>query len=418
MPKMGMNEKISNISIKWEMGAAPFFAEFLLRFVYREDKNCPTMGVGIRRRKVFLSYNKEWVDKITDKECEGVLVHEIMHLIHRFQARQEDRDHKIFNVAQDACINKTVLETSINGNPLVLPEEGVRIEQISGMGYKGEVISEPIYDFLYERADKIYIAQPGEGGGKGSGSQGDNDNDPSKGKEILSTIDDHSGLNKKDGKGAKEATELDDLEKEVVQEIINSARLRQWGNVSGNIVGEIKELIKTREIPWRRKLSMYLSKYVYDPGNIYENTWSRRNRRELPLPGIRKKSKKIVVTVDTSGSIGDDDIKAFFGQIEKIVKDYSQMTLIQWDTAVKNVSQYRKGDWRKIKVHGRGGTDVQDLYNHVHEKMKNTSILVNFTDGYFNWDIDHYGIPTIWVFNGEFEGSTFGRKINIIDNDR
>jgi predicted metal-dependent peptidase len=409
MPKSGMHDKIANICVKWEMGAAPFFAEFLLRFVYKEDENCPTIGVGVRKRKVLLTYNKEFIDKITEEECEGVLVHEVMHLLHKYHARRDDRVHELFNIAQDACINETVLETSINGKRLTLPKDGVRFSHITKMGYNGELISEPIYDFLYDKADKIKVSIIGHG-----------ESDDSDGKQKLNTIDDHSKLEpeRKTGDSTKNGSNVDELEDEVIKEIVNNAKVRNWGNISGNTISEIKELIKAKTVPWRQKLSMYLSKYVYDPGNIYENTWSKRNRRELPLPGIRKKSKKIVISIDTSGSITNDYIQMFFGQIEKIIKDYSQVTLVQWDTKVQDVSKYNKGDWRKIKVHGRGGTDVQDLYNYIKGKLKNTSILVNFTDGFFNWEIEHYNIPTIWAIIGAGGIEIpFGKKVDIIADE-
>jgi predicted metal-dependent peptidase len=227
------------------------------------------------------------------------------------------------------------------------------------------------------------------------------------GKTVLQTTDDHSKHRK-----------LTEIEKAVIQETINNAKTRSWGSISGNMQDEIKGLIKTKKIPWQRKLAMLMSKYVNEPGSIYENTWSKRNRRSLPLPGIRKLSKKIVVTVDTSGSIGQDDLMKFFGQIEKIIKDYSVMTLIQWDTEVQKVEQYKKGAWKSIEIRGRGGTDPQALYNLLHEDFKYLSVVVNFTDTWFSWDFDHYGIPTIWavVNNPSFE-APFGKQVMIEAED-
>ena len=395
------------------------------------------MAVGLRDRSFVLYYNKEFLEKLSMRHLRGVLLHEIMHIIHLSGDRMGTRDHGLSNIAQDVAINDMVEQTSIGSERLKLPRYVCKMKQISKMGYRGEAIFEPIYDFLYEKADKIIIVIPNasgtgecpncggtgvdpEGGDKDSSDEGKNGKGDcpvcggtghgkgTDGKETMSTTDNHS-----------EQRPLKESEKAILEDIINNARSRSWGSVSGNTQQQIEELIKTKEIPWRKKLAMMLSRYVHEPGAIYENTWARRNRRSLPLPGIRKMSKKVVVSVDTSGSIADYDLKIFFGQVEKIIKDYSCMTLIQWDVKVQRVEQYRKGDWKKIQIRGRGGTDVQDLYDYVNTNMKKTSVIINFTDGYFSELKNMYGIPTIWaIVNNDNFTAAKGKVIYIKDNDR
>jgi predicted metal-dependent peptidase len=453
MPKNVMPEKISNICVRWQDGSTcPFFAEFLLRFRYREDKACSTVGIAFNKHsKLELVYNSEFLDKLTPTEVEAVCVHEIMHVLHKFDDRLGTRFFDLFNVAQDACVNKIVNETIIGNRQLQIPKGGVDFAEIQKMGYKGEAISEPVYDFLEKKAEKIYIVSTGADGQQGEGDntcpncggsgKADNDSDGNgqgegdgksgskkgksgqgdgkeqkecpvcggsgklHGKKILRTTDDHTQRKEK----------LTEIEKAIIEDVINNARTRSWGTMSGNMQSTITELIKTKRIPWQQKLAMIMSRYVHQSGNVYENTWSRRNRRSLPLPGIRKMSKKIVVTVDTSGSVSDYDIKMFFGQIEKIVKDFSQMTLIQWDTIVQGVELYKKGAWKKIKVKGRGGTDPQKLYDLLNRDYSDVSAVVNFTDSFFDWGFKYYGINTIWaVINNPNFKAPFGQTI-IID---
>lgn len=406
MIKRNMPERISRISIDWQ-SSAPFLAEFLLRFKYTNRPEVGTMGVSVKDNRIELSYSEDFIDKLSRDELEGVLFHEILHVLNKFHDRLGSRDHKIFNVAQDACINETVVSTSIKGKSLKIPG-GVRMKALRDDGYEGEEISEAVYDFLYERADKYYFTQPGQSGEgddeqDGSGESGGDGKEDS-GKKQLSTTDNHSGHKV-----------LSEVEKAALDEIVNNARTKSWGNISGNSVSTIKDLIAVKKIPWRKKLAMVLSKYVDEPGNIYESTWSKRNRRQLPLPGIRKKSKKLVVSVDTSGSVSDKDISMFFGQIEKLVKDYAALTIIEWDTKVRSTYKYQKGAWKKIKVKGRGGTDPQDLYDYVKKNLKKTSLLVNFTDGYFNWEFNHYGIPTVWAIVNNESKPKFGKVVYVIE---
>lgn len=452
--KNKMPEMIAHTCIKWQVDS-PFFAEFLLRFAYTEDKNCPTAAIGFNRltHKLRFIYNPDYLEKQSRAGIEGLCVHEIMHVLHKYGDRVGDRDNDIFNIAQDACINETIRDTTIAGKKLELPGDGgVVLDDIrEKIGYKGLAISELVYDALYEKADKMTIVSTGAGGegqegegncpacggtgedrsdkteGSGSGDgeeekdgEGSGSGEGKEGKDhkdcpvcggtgnvdgdkiIFKTTDDHTRGNKK----------MSDIEKAVVEDIVNNARTRSWGSVSGNMQGTVKSLIKTKRIPWQQKLSKIMSKYVNEPGSIYENSWSKRNRRGLPLPGLRKLSKKILVTVDTSGSVSDADVKMFFGQIEKIVKDYSTMTLIQWDTSVKSTMIYKKGGWKKIKISGRGGTDAQDLYDHLHKFHKNVSIVINFTDAYFNWSFNNYNIPSVWaVINNDDFVAPFGKTV-------
>lgn len=414
----GMHEAIANVSIDWQ-SSAPYLAEYLLRFKYDNRPEVGTMGVAVTDNRIQLSYNPEFVDKLTRPELEGVLFHEILHVLHKFHDRLGSRQHDIFNVAQDACINEIVAKTNIGGKTLMLPEGGVRMKPIYDDGYEGEEISEAVYDFLYEHADKITIEMPGmpQDGDGGSGDPNEKGSSQSRGKGKLPEKD-------SDGKRILRTTDnhedhraLTEVEKAAIEEIVNNARTRSFGTMSGNATSAIKELTQAKKIPWRKKLAMLLSRYVNEPGSIYENTWSKRNRRGLPLPGIRKQSKKLVISIDTSGSVSDKDLSLFFGQIEKLVKDYSALTIIEWDTKVHRAYKYNKGDWKKIKPHGRGGTVIDDLYQYVNTNYKNTSLLINFTDGYFGWDFENFGIPTVWALVNNNMKPPFGKVVYVTDKE-
>jgi len=422
-----MHEKISDICIRWQSDC-PFFAEFLLRFKYKPMPEIGTAGVSIHNGRIHLAYAPDFIEKLSSLQLEGTLVHEIMHILNKFHERVGDRHIFAFNVAQDACINETVVTSTIGGRQLELFKGVVTMEQMKEMGYKGESISEPVYDFIMSKAEQISINSKGAGaGGNGKeendstcpdcGGTGMKDNKtcPSCGgtgskdkkKKQLNTTDNHGQMNKR----------LSEMDKQVIEETVNHAKSRSWGSMSGNLKSKCEDLIKTKRIPWKQKLRMCLSRYVNSPGNIQRNSWAKRNRRNLPLPGIKKLSNKVLVSVDTSGSIDDDDLQKFFGQIEKIVKDFTNLIVIEWDTKVQRHYTYNKGDWKKIEVQGRGGTDCQDLYDYVYNNLRKYAvILVNFTDGYFDLGINHYNIPTVWavVNNNNFKPG-FGQIILIED---
>ena len=391
-----MNEKITDVCIRWQSDS-PFFAEFLLRFKYIEDPKAETCAVCVRNGRIHLKYAPEFIEKLKPIELEAVMMHEIMHILNRFFERLGDRNLEIFNIAQDAVINETIETSTIGGRTLVLPC-GVKMKEIKEMGYKGESISEPVYDFMYSKANIITIKSNGGGGYDAFDKDG---------KKIFSTTDNHEKMS---------SDRLTEMDKQTIEEVINHAKSRSWGTISGNLKSKCEQLLKGKEIPWREKLRTYLSRYVNEPGNIQISSWSKRNRRNLPFPGVKRLANKVILSMDTSMSISNKDIEKFFYQIEKIVKDFSNLIIIEWDTKVQRHYTYHKGDWKKIEVTGRGGTDCQDLYDYVKKNLKEFALmLVNFTDGCFDLRINNYNIPTIWaVVNNKDFKPNFG-KVVIID---
>jgi predicted metal-dependent peptidase len=201
-----------------------------------------------------------------------------------------------------------------------------------------------------------------------------------------SKIDDHSSIEQND-----------ELTEATIREIIETGKIRGWGNISGEAIEKLEELTKPSKISWKQILRRYLTAAIHDVGNIYENSWAKRNRRQLPLPGIKKLNNRVIIGIDTSGSIGKREFQVFFTEVERIVKDTSNIILLQWDTEIKDVKMgYKKGDWRKIAIKGRGGTDVQKTFDWMVENKYTTYPLIMFTDGYFDHNFDTHAVKVVW----------------------
>lgn len=368
---------------------------------------------------------------LTFKELEGVLVHEIMHLIRAHGERALD-DHYVWNISGDMLINNDIETMTINDQKLQLPKGAVYLKQALDDGYAGHEVTEPLYYWLLDKRDEYKnkmqdLVQDGQGQRQsqcnhcnGTGEDPNNPGEkcpacggtgkkPSFGEGMFdaiygSKIDDHSVME-----------ESDSLAEQAIKDVIDQAKVRGWGNTKGNGVSNLDELCRGPKIPWKQMLRKYITAEVYMPGHIYENTWSRRNRRSLPLPGTRKLSNKIIIGVDTSGSISNHELGIFFTEVENIVKDVGQLVIVQWDTEVQSVQkEYKKGDWKKIKIAGRGGTHVQCIFDWMQENKMTKYPLVNFTDGWFSYDFENHGVKTIWcVTNGNRTEVPHGKNIHI-----
>jgi predicted metal-dependent peptidase len=86
-----------------------------------------------------------------------------------------------------------------------------------------------------------------------------------------------------------------------------------------------------------------------------------------------------LVAVDTSGSVNEGELKEFFHEVHHMHKTGSDVTVVQCDAAISDVSPYNPKN--EIKLHGRGGTDFQPVIDYYNEHQHKFTCLVYFTDG-------------------------------------
>lgn len=456
--------RIEEISLKW-LRDAPFFAEFLLKFNYFITEGVPTMGVNARKGFINLYINDQFmngggqmpkIDKVSgkpifktddngnvifnsngdpeiemedwkglsDDELEGVLIHEIMHLIHQHHERVRE-DAYIWNIAGDMLINNDISTMKIGRRKIILPDGAVYFKLAQEEGYKGEPVTEPLYEWLLDKRKQYQNMMSDLVGNQDQDSNqkckecgGDGKEKDEQGNETGNSCPNCGGSGKEEStqkRSGKKNTGLfdaiygskidyhdvmadnDGLSESTIKEIIDTAKMKGYGLISGNMQQTLDRLTTPSKTSWKQILRKHLSAVINSPGPFQESCWARRNRRGLPLPGIKKLDSKIVVAIDTSGSIRTAELTQFFTEIEKIVKDISQIVMIQCDAEIQSVYwQYKKGDFKKIKILGRGGTVVQPVFNWMFDNKMEKYPLVYFTDGDFSYDFDTKGIHVYW----------------------
>ncbi len=103
------------------------------------------------------------------------------------------------------------------------------------------------------------------------------------------------------------------------------------------------------------------------------------------MKGIsRHAASEVCVVIDTSGSISRHELEQFFGEIEAIAK-HAKINVLQWDYDFQGYGKYRKGEWKNIEIHGRGGTRMDAAIDWIDEQGLNPDLVVLLTDGYTGW---------------------------------
>jgi len=164
----------------------------------------------------------------------------------------------------------------------------------------------------------------------------------------------------------------------------------------------------TPEVDWKEVMSDFVQTHTRGKD---EYTWSKFDRKRLAdgyyLPStISESVGEIVVSVDTSGSIGTKELAEFATELSELCNlcTPDRVRVLWWDTQIHG-EQIFEGNYDSIanmlKPEGGGGTRVGCVPEYINKNGINADCMIVFTDGYvesdINWSID---IPTLWIVKG------------------
>ena len=319
---------------------SPYYGLFLLNLDKKiTSENNPTLCVGRKGINVELRVNPDFWDSLTDDEALGVLTHEILHICfghitESFNFPQHERG----NIAADL---------EVNGYIPILPKGGLHATDYGWEDKKG---SHWYYDHLPDMPDN-----PNGPGGNGNGN-----GDPTNGN---GNDQNSQGKGPRNHDSWKEFGDLSDAEKQLVEAQINNAMVRTadqveklQGSVPGELAGKIEKLREKKPsvFNWKAYFRRALG-FIYDV-----NVKKSRKKESTRFPGSaglrHKKKTKILVMVDTSGSVSDRELNEFFGEINYIYKAGAAIDIAEVDAKLNRVYEYT-GKWDGT-ISGRGGKVV------------------------------------------------------------
>ena len=368
----------------------PFYGLFLLGLSKVIDKSVETACVRKRGINCELVINPEYWETQDDIQQLNLIQHEVYHIVfqHMFMT-PFFKNHEVLNVAADCEVNSYLQNLD---NTWIIP---------SMFNAEPKLGTKTYYDIIMSQTPP----PPPQRGGNGNGSNG-----------LPNTKDDHSSW-------GKEFQECSDAEKQLIQNQINSqikTAAEQTIKMRGTIPAEMQAIVdelfkpKPRVFDWKAYFRRML-------GSIYDiNIKKTRRKESIRFPGAagikHKKKVSILVAVDTSGSVNDEELKDFFSEITYIYKAGARITILECDAAISANYEYT-GKWTG-KVHSRGGTDFQPVIDYYRKNMKDYAALVYFTDGECSIP-NNVPRDTIWVITsaGDHSKKYPGRTLFIPKNN-
>ena len=339
-----------------------------------------------------LLYDIDLVEKTDDANILKVLEHEGGHLLNKHIPRllrlvtdeQNERMKglkiKIWNIAADCCVN---VQSNIR-EPLIINKTPFPPQLPALYGLEEGKISEDYYITLLKRARK---------------NQKEVEKMLNEMLKKKGGFHDHESWTK--GEGLKGVCDVHALSRQIdqyVQNVIHES-LKSFSKERGNMPAYIADLIKSAleppKLPYYqiiRKLvrGTRFSKFKHSPTKINrKRTYSFVLEGDDLLPEIspfpgktRDMTFDIVVLIDTSGSMSQDDIKDGLSGVKSIIeKDrHCYTTVLEVDAGVEKEYTVKHVRDIQFNIKGRGGTTLRPGLERAREL--GCDVCLAFTDGY------------------------------------
>lgn len=386
----------------------PFFASLALHMPVYETDRVPTMATD----GVNVLYNQDWVEKVRDSDGEaalvGVYVHEVMHAALLHTSRGKTYIHEIFNMACDYVVNNM-----ITNSKLTMPQ-GVLINH-----EWDDLSAEQIYYLLLKEIEEERQDESGSGSGDGSGSGSGDGSDSGSGggpkkkqkkkqPRSGSVIDDHSQWGKA---SASEIERLNEQWKQRLASAVVAAKMQ--GTLPAGMERLINEVLHPK-VDWVSALRNFIQPSAVD------YAWNPPDRRfqdeDIAMPDLSGETvDSVFVAVDTSGSISDEMMSQFMGEVVDIVQTWPSMTgwLISCDADIGDIVELN-GDFVPRALNGGGGTDFRPVFEKIEAMDTKPTCLIYLTDTYGSFPDYSPDYPVLWCVVNAPEGHVpWGERIDI-----
>ena len=347
----------------------PFYGDVLMRLNISADRSIPTACTNGR----WIKYNPDFMASLSIGQRNYVLLHEVLHVLLKHWKRQGGRDRQIWNIACDLVVNNFIDRRMT----WYLGNEDIKIERPKEGIFSDDYINRNVEDIYQEFLDLRKKGNKGKSGKmflRGCNAHVSISENPA----DLVIIPDQGGQG--------------DIEEAVAESMLDNIIKDAMAKAAGRgrcAIPEIKlALTESRRLPWDRILSDFLEDKVSEESSYF--TPERKYlHMDMIVPGLgtmENELQELWAFVDTSGSIGGNELNQFITQLSRIGRQFNCLiNLAYWDTEVGKVYKNIKNTQELLEAmpDSSGGTDVNCVYKYINENRIKPGVLIILTDGYF-----------------------------------
>ncbi len=342
-----------------------------------------------------MRYNSEYVEKLEASEIEFMMANGAMHSVLKHQHRASGRTNWLWQTATDYVVNGMLVKNGMQA-PIYANYE----DKFEGM------YAEEVYELLlYEMKDNSDFSAEQE-------------------TDQITQADDVHAENltmQKDMTESNDADETEKSESEDTEEVPNKEELDslsqemqdhfeqifQKSNRQGDLPKDLKFVVPeyfSHKVDWRDRLYSYIASYAkstysFVPPNM------KYLYRGIYLPSLSSDLLRIVVAIDTSGSIDEELLATFLAEINSIMQSYPnyEIDVITADAKVQSHKVFLPGESLDYELSGGGGTDFRPIFDYIDSHIDYPTLLLYFTDGQGTFPTKEAYYDVLWVASNEFD---------------
>ncbi len=395
----------------------PFLGALVMHLELKAADPALVRSTGTDARHFY--YNPSFIRHLSLAETQFMLAHEAMHCALAHFARRHHRELRRWDVACDHAVNLILWEEGLKPPPGVLmnPEyHGLTAEEIYPLippDPNEETIDSHLYDSdsgtgSRSRPDQQSSSDRGESdqqAGKGAGqAQGEMPPpEPRQGEapgQAAKTQDGAGGQPRAEGLGE---TEKEELARQWQQRLAAAAQQAAMaGKLSASLARMVDNLLQP-QLPWRMLLARYLKTAARD-----DYSFQKPSRREgdAIMPSLASSMIDVLVALDTSGSIDDEELREFLSEVDVIKAQIrARVTLHACDDKLCENGPWVYEVWEPLELPrnltGGGGTDFRPVFEWIDRNQLRPDIVVYFTDAEGTFPAHEPAYPVIWLVKGK-----------------
>lgn len=321
-----------------------------------------------------LQYSSMFLENAEVSEIEFILANGAMHTSLTHENRQNNRSGWLWQMATDMAINDMLVENGLNR-----PDEAQYRVRFKGM-YAEEIYAELKSDMIREDENLEYEA------------------------------DDAGDVQKTDKKSEenKEAKEQTQTQEQIQEEILQEQLLAEEAISllasefqKGEVPSHIERFFKLDflgKIDWRDELKSALDRYFRDDYVLIPPN-KKFLSQGIYLPSTTSQTFRLVIAVDSSGSVDDELLSEFLSEVNFLMSlvSHYQIELIVCDEKIHLHKTFYSGDTLECEVKGGSGTDFRPVFEFLKNEFDDVKLLLYFTDleGRFPTEVPNYDVK--WV---------------------
>ena len=401
----------------------PFLGSLVMHLPLKaaDAKWCETTATDARH----FYYNPAYIARLTLEQTQFVLAHEAMHCALSHFARRNHRQRHRWDVACDYAVNMILDDERMAG-----PDEA-----LLNAAYRG-LTAEEIYPLLHEdppertQDQHLFDSAAADDGGEGkpdSPEQGDGQASPtdsqaeggggsqSEPQEAAASPDSETDHEHRQGPppAPMDPDQLDEQWRGRLAAAAQSAR--QAGRLSPSLLRLVDHLLAPR-LPWRALLARFMMNAARD-----DYSFQRTSRREQGggalMPRLYSQSVRVVVVLDSSGSIGDEALREFLAEVDALKGQVrAQVILHACDERLAEGGPWLYDLWERLVLpdglRGGGGTDFRPVFEWLERDRVDADLLVYFTDAEGRFPDREPAFPVVWLVKGKAP-VPFGARIQL-----